>query len=229
MRANERMDERVALYLRLYSCLFQTTVHWKTRKKPRDRGWVKVFSFFLLVGGGDLLGNLPLIMPREQRVQRNAGDLCPFVGSQLPAVFPPSRPLWPLWPPLWPLWPLLGPLLTPILLFSSNCPFFNVRADSMYWPLYLVCFSLPLFLSFFLSFFYLSFFLFFFLSFFISLSLSLLLSFSHTHSHTRIHKRTHTYLHPLLFFRLGWATISISVHQGSYTSFGRPPAGWKHF
>ena len=26
MRANERTDERVALYLRLYSCLFQTTV-----------------------------------------------------------------------------------------------------------------------------------------------------------------------------------------------------------
>ena len=26
MRANERTDERVAQYLRLYSCLFQTTV-----------------------------------------------------------------------------------------------------------------------------------------------------------------------------------------------------------
>ena len=31
MRANERMDERVAQYLRLDSCLFQTTVHFRLR------------------------------------------------------------------------------------------------------------------------------------------------------------------------------------------------------
>ena len=28
LRANKRTDERVAQYLRLYSCLFQTTVPW---------------------------------------------------------------------------------------------------------------------------------------------------------------------------------------------------------
>ena len=35
MRANERTDERVAQYLRLDSCLFQTTVRWR---QNRERG-----------------------------------------------------------------------------------------------------------------------------------------------------------------------------------------------
>ena len=36
MRANERTDERVAQYLRLYSCLFQTIVHWVNIVRPLD-------------------------------------------------------------------------------------------------------------------------------------------------------------------------------------------------
>ena len=36
MRANERTDERVGQYLRLYSCLFQTTVRSRLRARKRE-------------------------------------------------------------------------------------------------------------------------------------------------------------------------------------------------
>ena len=44
MRANERTDERVAQYLRLYSCLFQTTVPPPSAEFPCDSSFV-YFTF----------------------------------------------------------------------------------------------------------------------------------------------------------------------------------------
>ena len=44
-----RANERVAQYLRLYSCLFQTTVHWRNGSKPFWRADPKMYLAVELV------------------------------------------------------------------------------------------------------------------------------------------------------------------------------------
>ena len=40
MRVNEGTDKRVAQHLRLYSCLFQTTVHFQALSIPKLSQWL---------------------------------------------------------------------------------------------------------------------------------------------------------------------------------------------
>ena len=48
VRANERTDERVAQYLRLYSCLFQTTVPWSSLNQSINYQTMVLFDLMLL-------------------------------------------------------------------------------------------------------------------------------------------------------------------------------------
>ena len=91
MPANERTDERVAQYLRLYSCLFQTTVRcWVTRESDdlcdneEDRRGKRRKKVFETVGKGNELrkivnggrnGRVTDYNERSSRPQNN-GCLC---------------------------------------------------------------------------------------------------------------------------------------------------------
>ena len=59
MRVNERTDERVAHYLRLYSCLIQTTVHHAVDGEAESGALVARFAAFGASTTGVLSGGSP--------------------------------------------------------------------------------------------------------------------------------------------------------------------------